>query len=159
MLPDERAFTRRLAHPSGDLHSLKTMQGAEGKLATKMIAAAAAGVLLLSFGLPCDMVGMRFCFFRMITGLPCPGCGLTRSIIALSHAQWLQAWRYHPFGFVAYPLLVVLTFAPLIPTRVLNACCGFLRSPTFGYPFTLALVGYAILRCALIWRGTVANIW
>ena len=38
------------------------------------------------------------CFFHRETGLPCPGCGLTRSWAALVHLDLAAAFRYHLFG-------------------------------------------------------------
>lgn len=35
---------------------------------------------------------------RRMTGLDCPGCGLTRSFVSLAHGQWAAAWSYHPAG-------------------------------------------------------------
>lgn len=38
------------------------------------------------------------CTYRRWTGKPCPGCGLTRSFIAMAHGDWKRAWQFHPFG-------------------------------------------------------------
>src|SRR4051794_26869823 len=38
------------------------------------------------------------CQLKMLTGLDCPGCGLTRSFIAMGHAQWRDALRFNPAG-------------------------------------------------------------
>lgn len=38
------------------------------------------------------------CPFRMMTGLPCPGCGLTRATIALLHLNLHEALALHPFS-------------------------------------------------------------
>lgn len=41
------------------------------------------------------------CFIKNITGLPCPGCGLTRAYEALFHGHLASAFFYHPlFWFV-----------------------------------------------------------
>lgn len=51
--------------------------------------------------------GPVICPFRLLTGLPCPGCGLTRSWIYLMHGQWGEGFAVNPFGAVA--LAAVLT--------------------------------------------------
>ncbi len=38
------------------------------------------------------------CPFRQLTGLPCPGCGMTRALNALAHGQWELAFSFHPLS-------------------------------------------------------------
>jgi hypothetical protein len=38
------------------------------------------------------------CIFYDTTGLPCPGCGLTRSFVCLAHGRLAEAFRWHPLG-------------------------------------------------------------
>ncbi|MBN1336410.1 MAG: DUF2752 domain-containing protein [Deltaproteobacteria bacterium] len=55
------------------------------------------------------ILGVRipsFCLFYNLTGLHCPGCGLTRSFVFMGHGQVLDAFRIHPLGPILY--LVVL---------------------------------------------------
>ncbi|MCC6881326.1 MAG: DUF2752 domain-containing protein [Verrucomicrobiales bacterium] len=47
------------------------------------------------------------CSLRVLTGLPCIGCGGTRSMIALSHGRWLEALAFNPL------ILVCATASPL----------------------------------------------
>lgn len=37
------------------------------------------------------------CLFRRTTGIPCPGCGLTRAAGHLARGEWGEAWIDHPF--------------------------------------------------------------
>ena len=46
------------------------------------------------------------CTFRRLTGLDCPGCGLTRSFISLAHGQWRAAWGYNPAGVFFFAIVV-----------------------------------------------------
>lgn len=50
-----------------------------------------------------DEQGRTICFLRLTTGIPCPGCGLTRGISALARRELGDAVRYHPLA----PLLAV----------------------------------------------------
>jgi hypothetical protein len=54
----------------------------------------AAGLIPLDWvaGLP------MLCPFRMVTGLPCPGCGMTRSLISLAHGDIAASLYFHPLG-------------------------------------------------------------
>jgi hypothetical protein len=38
------------------------------------------------------------CAFRSQTGLPCPTCGMTRSLALALHGEWLRAWHMSPGG-------------------------------------------------------------
>lgn len=42
--------------------------------------------------------GPTLCPVRLVTGLPCPGCGLTRSWTAAAHGQFSDAFAYNFFG-------------------------------------------------------------
>jgi len=50
------------------------------------------------------------CPFRLMTGRPCPACGLTRSWIALMHGNLRESIAFHPLGplTVMAAILVVL---------------------------------------------------
>lgn len=39
-----------------------------------------------------------FCPFLVITGLPCPGCGLSRSCLYLLKGQFARSFSLHPLG-------------------------------------------------------------
>ncbi|MGH8926067.1 MAG: DUF2752 domain-containing protein [Acidimicrobiia bacterium] len=43
------------------------------------------------------------CPFALITGMACPGCGMTRAITHLCRAEWSAAWALHPLA----PFLVL----------------------------------------------------
>ena len=57
-----------------------------------------AGILLLArlWGWPC--------VFLWLTGIPCPGCGMTRAWIAVLRGQLTAAFAYHPLFWTA-PIL------------------------------------------------------
>lgn len=45
------------------------------------------------------------CLFHQITGLYCPGCGITRMMMALLHFQFKEAFRNNPVICVCLPIL------------------------------------------------------
>ena len=49
------------------------------------------------------------CTFHNLTGLPCPGCGLTRSLVAALHGDVKQSFQYHRLGLLTL-LYVLLQF-------------------------------------------------
>lgn len=79
----------------------------------KSWAAVAWGTLAVSsFGLKAGHVSLDrltrlpLCVFRFWTGIPCPGCGMTRALVAAFQGQWRLSFSYHPLGI---PLLAVWT--------------------------------------------------
>jgi len=60
---------------------------------------------------------IQLCLFRSVTGLPCPGCGLTRGFSSLSRGKITQAWALNPFSLPLYAATVAAVFAPLLRRR------------------------------------------
>lgn len=49
------------------------------------------------------------CVFRLMTGIPCPGCGMTRAWLAALRFDFAAALAYHPL-FWMVPIAFVLAF-------------------------------------------------
>lgn len=41
--------------------------------------------------------GLKLCWFKAVTGINCPTCGLSRAILALFHGDLPEAFRFNPF--------------------------------------------------------------
>ena len=54
-------------------------------------------VVVAVFQLP-DRVPMPPCSFKMNMGYPCPGCGMTHSMMAMARGEVIEAFHSHPFG-------------------------------------------------------------
>lgn len=63
-----------------------------------VLAALPAVVLVLG-------LGWYRCPILAATGVPCPGCGMTRGAAALLRLDFAGAWQSHP---MIYPLLILL---------------------------------------------------
>jgi len=48
------------------------------------------------------------CPVKVLTGIPCPGCGFQRSLLALLQGHWADSIEHYPS---VIPLLMVLLFA------------------------------------------------
>ena len=44
---------------------------------------------------PSELPSFVLCPFRALTGLPCPGCGMTRAFCALGHGEWRDALGFN----------------------------------------------------------------
>jgi len=53
------------------------------------------------------------CALKTRTGLPCPTCGMTRSLVLSLHGEWARAWRLMPAGPLALAGLLALGAALL----------------------------------------------
>jgi hypothetical protein len=47
------------------------------------------------------------CLFKRITGIPCPSCGSTRSILELASGHFQEAFLLNPLGYLLAPILVI----------------------------------------------------
>ena len=82
----------------------------------------AAGILALGLGYAAfiHLTGWALpCLFRQVTGLKCPGCGVTSMCLALLRLDFAAAFRWNPGLMLLAPLLgalVVLLTAQYIRT-------------------------------------------
>lgn len=54
------------------------------------------------------------CLFNELTGLFCPGCGITRMIIAILKLDFYQAFRYNPLIFMLLIFFIIYFIYSLI---------------------------------------------
>ena len=94
--------------------------------------AAAAGLAALSC-----LLGVG-CPIRYVTGIPCPGCGLTRAYWAVLHLDFAAAFSYHPL-FWLVPFLLFAAYAGYTGARA-----GKLRN------WALAVSGVAFLALYVV---------
>ncbi|HEX5097402.1 MAG TPA: DUF2752 domain-containing protein [Acidimicrobiia bacterium] len=74
-------------------------------LAAGMIAAGAVWPLL-------PIHPPLLCPLRSATGIPCPFCGMTRSVVALLHGDVVASLRFNPGGIFIVALAIVLLAGP-----------------------------------------------
>jgi len=84
------------------------------------------------------------CAFHFVTGLHCPGCGLTRMLHALVHGDVARAWSMNPLAMIALPLLSMMLVQwwlarPLLPSW-LDRCARD------GRVWIVALLAFGALR-------------
>ena len=98
--------------------------------------------------------GPVLCAFRRATGRPCPGCGLTRSFMAMGGGDVSGAFLHHPFG-------------PLLFLGALLALAAIVWRWIAGrWPLSMGQVGWVkpfaggVIAVWLVWSaGRVAGLW
>ncbi|MBK6838450.1 MAG: DUF2752 domain-containing protein [Bacteroidetes bacterium] len=73
-------------------------------------------ILLLNPHLEGDQ---SLCPFKMLTGFPCPGCGLTKSMVFFYEGDWNKSLSYHIFGpaFIFFCVLAIVTLSTELVTK------------------------------------------
>lgn len=98
---------------------------------------AVAGAWLLPRGLP------SLCMMKNLWGLSCPGCGMTRSVVALLHGDISGALRFHALGPVVLLLLGAAWGAAVFGKSLLLEHRGVTVALVL---FTGALLAYWVIR-------------
>ena len=112
------------------------------------IGVAATGLVLVlgnAFGL-----SLWTCVFHEVTGLPCPGCGLTRGMTAFARGDVQQALQWHPFTPVfafGAVLTVVVTVLPASQrAKVLDVIARIEARTGITFVLLIALFAFGIWR-------------
>ncbi|ORM25171.1 DUF2752 domain-containing protein [Williamsia sp. 1135] len=82
--------------------------------------------------------GPTLCPMRLITGLPCPGCGLTRSWIAAAHGDFADAFSYNIFGPVS--LIATIMFVTVVGVLLIRGRPAATITPVLRHPIVIAVV-------------------
>lgn len=89
------------------------------------------------------------CVLRRTTGVPCPGCGLTRALAALAKGRWAAALGFHPLA----PLVAAEVAAGWL---VWGAVAAGLRTPPSTERVHDLLLANVLALVAL-WLGRAAS--
>lgn len=106
-------------------------------------------MIALAVAAPPDGLGFSICSFYNLTGIPCPGCGLTRSVSATLHGQLPLALYFNPFG-----IPIALCGAALAMSALWRALAQWI----LRHRAAIRRVGAAYTAAFLI-LGTVRAVW
>jgi hypothetical protein len=107
-----------------------------------------AGAALIYLVNPIECAWLPPCMFHKMTGLNCPGCGMTRATYELLHGHFLAALHLNALFVLALPVT-----AGVFATRELARRQGHKLKPLFQTPLALW-----ILFSVIILFGIVRNI-
>ena len=80
------------------------------------------------------------CICVWLTGMPCPGCGLTRAGMAILQLEFVQAWEIHPF---IYPIGIYVVVV-LLYRYILNKKWKYLN--IYGIIIGITMCVYYLYR-------------
>ena len=90
------------------------------------------------------------CVFHEVTGLPCPGCGLTRGMTAFARGDVRQALHWHPFTPVFALGLVLMVVTTLLReplrSKVLETIARLEARTGITFVLLIALFAFGLWR-------------
>jgi hypothetical protein len=156
---DERAAPAALI--SSDAESARYSPGARGAAcgsgglgrALVVLPLGSAVFAVSALWSPSQLPGVVLCPFRALTGLPCPGCGMTRAFCSISHGEFARAFGYNalaPFVFAGALLLWAHALATVLKLEGVRLALEGLRPTPRVARLMLALVlaWWAVRLCA-----------
>lgn len=81
------------------------------------------------------------CSSRMMFGIECPGCGMTRAFLAISQGRWSRAWELNRVSFLVYAF--VLGQIPWHAVQIFRIRRGW--PPLYWFAIYFIPMGLAIL--------------
>jgi hypothetical protein len=88
----------------------------------------------------------------MLTGFPCPGCGLTHAFCNISHGHFKMAWQANPFGFPFYALTIAFFAWPRLRTRFPGIEVAISRTRAVAWAPALLMIGMWVYDVARVAR-------
>ncbi|WP_343584861.1 DUF2752 domain-containing protein [Flavobacterium sp.] len=88
-----------------------------------------------------------FCPFKMLTGFPCPGCGITKSLVYFYQGDLYKSISYHVLGpfVIAFCIVTVLVLTLELITKK-EYFTGLLYNRRLAYGLAIFLGVYHFIR-------------
>jgi hypothetical protein len=103
---------------------------------------------------PVAGLSVDLCPVHRVTGLPCPGCGLSRALAAASQGDFGAALGLNPFVVFVWPLFLTLALLAFAPGSVRTQVAAALdaRGPRLSAAYRVVLtafLAFGVLRFAV----------
>jgi hypothetical protein len=89
------------------------------------------------------------CAFKQAFGVPCPNCGMTRSVVFTLHGEWAGALRMNPAG----PVLVIGALALCVALLAMA-----LGRPRVGEPTAASRAARRLALASAVYGGVFAAV-
>lgn len=119
---------------------------AERSLAWVLLLGLSAVFLISILWRPADEPTIILCPFRALTGLLCPGCGMTRAFCAIGHGELSRAVHFNalsPLLYLSFIIVWIGAAATLLKLRRVSSAINHLRPN--------ATVSILILALTMVW--------
>ncbi|HXU07566.1 MAG TPA: DUF2752 domain-containing protein [Blastocatellia bacterium] len=127
---------------------------ASKKLAVFALAGLSVLFLVSAFFKPSTGEYFTICGFKNLTGLPCPGCGLTHSFCALTQGDIAGAFAFNLLGPLLYLALIVLWIRSMCVlldrTEMVRHYDEFAARFSLVRMYAIAFAVYGIVRIAYL---------
>jgi len=95
--------------------------------------------------------GISLCWFQEATGIPCPGCGMTRSLSCALRGMFLESVQYHPMGIMILALFLFTAGQSLLPKAYREGIVRCLQSRAMFFNalylvFVISFVSFGVVR-------------
>ncbi len=84
--------------------------------------------IFLAMVTPPDGLGFSVCWLQSTTGIPCIGCGLTRSLSCALRGMFEKSWHYHPMGLPILALFLITAGQSILPGAARERVKMFLQN-------------------------------
>jgi len=135
--------------PGWMLNFLSREKGAQGHL--NILLSSMLITTILAVASPDNISNFvpHVCLFQYLLRVPCPGCGVTRSLMAFAQLDFRTAWLYNPVG----PFLGVFLFLQ-IPARILALASAHFERVVVRFS---SLTSRALVTCLiLVWLNRIS---
>lgn len=95
----------------------------------------------------------RTCTSRIIFGIDCPGCGMTRAFIAICDGRFADAWQLNRASFVMFAFVLVQ-----IPWHSVQLARLRLGRPTLYWPGVYAVPVTVVLLMLINWLFKISGV-
>jgi hypothetical protein len=102
---------------------------------------------------------LPLCPFKLLFHCPCPGCGITRSIMALWHGDLLLSFRFHPLGVPVVLIAVALVLQPFIRNTFRMPILSVRRLRVVVGLGAATMIAVWIVRLGFILSGSMFFLW